>query len=238
MTRRRAGSTPNANRVKMAGVNAPLLYSDLLEETIQRYPTLRDLRDPILRAVEMICACHKNGGKILVCGNGGSAADAEHIVGELVKEFKLCRALSETDRARLEKVNPLLVDKLQCGLAAISLVSQTSLISAVANDTDASMIFAQQVYCYGNPGDILWGISTSGNSRNVLHAMQVAKAFGLQTIGLNGKNTGAMDEYSDVLLKAPETETYKIQELHLPVYHAICMMIEHQLFAVPEENHV
>jgi D-sedoheptulose 7-phosphate isomerase len=216
----------------MAGVNSHLL----IEETIQRHPALHDLREPILRAVEMICDCHKNGGKILVCGNGGSAADAEHIVGELVKEFKLCRALSETDRARLEKINPLLVKKLQCGLAAISLVSQTSLISAVANDTDATMIFAQQVYCYGKPGDILWGISTSGNSRNVLHAMQTAKAFGLQTIGLNGANSGAMDELCDVLLKAPETETYKVQELHLPIYHAICMMIEHQLFAAPEKN--
>lgn len=224
--------TREANRGKMAGVNCEFL----LGETLERHPALLSLREPILRAVAMICECHRSGGKILVCGNGGSAADAEHIAGELVKEFKLCRALPAADLARLEKVNPVLGEKLQCGVAAISLVSQTSLISAIANDTDATLIFAQQVYCYGKPGDILWGISTSGNSRNVLHAMQTARAFGLQTIGLNGKNSGAMDEFCDVLLKAPETETYKIQELHLPVYHAICMMVEHELFAAAEEK--
>ena len=208
----------------------------LLEDTLRRHPALVPLRDVISRAAQIICDCHRAGGKVLVCGNGGSAADAEHIVGELVKEFKLCRALPAADVARLEAVNPALIGKLQCGVAAISLVSQTSLTSAVANDTDASMTFAQQVYAYARPGDVVWGLSTSGNSRNVVHALQVARAFGLSTIGLSGQNPGAMDEYSDVLIKVCETETYKIQELHLPVYHAICMMVEQELFGANETN--
>lgn len=205
---------------------------------MQRYPALDALRTPVVDAVAMICACHRAGGKILVCGNGGSAADAEHIVGELVKEFKLPRAVTAEDALLLEAINPVLAEKLQRGVAALSLVSQTSLTTAIANDTDATMIFAQQVYSYGTSRDIVWGISTSGNSRNVVHALQVARAFGMQTIGLNGLHKGAMDEYSDVLLKVPETETYKIQELHLPVYHAICMMVEEDLFGKSEVQNV
>ena len=182
------------------------------------------------RAVEAICDCHRAGGKVLVCGNGGSAADAEHIVGELVKQFKLPRAISPEHAQLLAPMDAALSQKLQRGVAAISLVSQSALTSAIANDTDATMIFAQQVYVYGKPGDVVWGISTSGNSKNVVRALEVAKTFGMTTIGFNGANSADMDALCDILLKAPETETYKIQELHLPLYHAICMTVESELF--------
>ena len=204
--------------------------SALLEEILLRHPQLTDLKDSILRAVEMVCLCYRAGGKVLVCGNGGSAADAEHIVGELAKEFKLPRTVPAEHVAKLDAVEPILSGALQCGVAAISLVSQTSLSTAIANDTDATMIFAQQVYVYGRPGDVVWGLSTSGNSRNVVRALQVARTFGMSTLGFTGAGCGAMDEWCDVLLKVPETETYKIQELHLPLYHAICMMVEEELF--------
>ena len=204
--------------------------SALLEEILLRHPQLTDLKDSILRAVEMVCLCYRACGKVLVCGNGGSAADAEHIVGELAKEFKLPRTVPAEHVAKLDAVEPILSGALQCGVAAISLVSQTSLSTAIANDTDATMIFAQQVYVYGRPGDVVWGLSTSGNSRNVVRALQVARTFGMSTLGFTGAGCGAMDEWCDVLLKVPETETYKIQELHLPLYHAICMMVEEELF--------
>lgn len=207
----------------------------LLDQTIVRHPALGALRETIAQAVEMICRCHRAGGKILVCGNGGSASDAEHIVGELVKEFSIRRPLPAADALRLQEINPALGRQLQRGVAAVSLVSQTSLGTAIANDVDAAVVFAQQVYAYGKPGDIVWGISTSGNSRNVVQALQVARAFGLQTIGMNGQNPGAMDEYTDVLFKVPETETYKIQELHLPIYHTICILVERELFGTTEE---
>jgi D-sedoheptulose 7-phosphate isomerase len=206
-----------------------------LDHTIERHPALAPLRATIVAAVEAICQCHRNGGKILLCGNGGSAADAEHIVGELVKEFSIRRPIPQADAERLEAFNPELAAKLQRGLTAISLVSQTAVGTAIANDVDGAMVFAQQVYAYGKPGDIVWGISTSGNSRNVVQALQVAKAFGLHTIGMDGQNPGAMDEYCDVLFKVPETQTYKIQELHLPIYHAICILVEYELFRTPEE---
>ena len=184
-----------------------------------------------MRAVEEICKCHRAGGRVLVCGNGGSAADAEHIVGELAKEFKLPRAIPAPHAQKLAAIDSLLSEKLQCGVAAISLVSQTSLATAIANDTDATMIFAQQTYVYGRSGDVVWGISTSGNSQNVVRAFQVARAFGMTTIGFTGAREAAMDEFSDVLIKVPETETYKVQELHLPLYHAVCMMVEAELFS-------
>lgn len=212
-------------------VKIPVVKSSLLlEEILLRYSALVDLRVSVERAVELICNCHRAGGKVLVCGNGGSAADAEHIVGELAKEFKLERSIPAEHAAQLATTDESLASQLQCGVAAISLVSQTSLATAIANDTDATMIFAQQVYVYGRPGDVVWGLSTSGNSRNVVRGFQVARAFGMRTIGFTGSGCGMMDQWCDVLLKAPENETYKIQELHLPLYHAICMMVEEELF--------
>lgn len=197
---------------------------------MRRHPALSPFSMEIARAVEAICRCHHAGGRVLVCGNGGSAADAEHIVGELAKEFKLPRAMPFQDAQKLAATGADWSEKLQCGVAAISLVSQTSLATAIANDTDATMIFAQQVYVYGKPGDVVWGISTSGNSKNVVRAFQVARVFGMTTIGFTGAGEAAMDEFSDISIKAPETETYKVQELHLPLYHAICMMVEAELF--------
>jgi D-sedoheptulose 7-phosphate isomerase len=206
-----------------------------LDAALARHAALRDLREPILQAANAICRAHRAGRQVFVCGNGGSASDAEHIVGELVKQFKLPRLVSDEDAARLREVagknhGEHLASKLQRGVRAVSLVSQTSLTTAVANDTDATFIFAQQVYVYGQAGDVVWGISTSGNSRNVVNALQVGKAFGLLTIGLIGAHHGAMDGCCDILIQAPATETYAIQELHLPIYHAICMMVEEELF--------
>lgn len=209
--------------------------TQFLDHTVERHPALATLRETIVAAVGMICHCHRSGGKILLCGNGGSASDAEHIVGELVKEFSIRRPIPQADAQRLQAINPELVPKLQRGLSAISLVSQTAVGTAIANDVDGAMVFAQQVYAYGKPGDIVWGLSTSGNSRNVLQALQVAKAFGLHTIGMDGQNPGAIDQYCDVLFKVPETQTYKIQELHLPIYHAICILVEYELFGTLEE---
>ena len=213
----------------------------LLDQILARYPALLHLRQPIARAVEIICRCHRAGGQVLVCGNGGSAADAEHIVGELVKQFKLPRRISSEDQARLrealgEDASTHIAAHLQKGVRAISLVSQTSLTTAVANDTDATFIFAQQAYVYGKPGDVLMGLSTSGNSANVVKALQVGKAFGLSTLALTGANDCALDACSDVILKAPATETFEIQEFHLPIYHAICMMVEEKLFGAAGEN--
>jgi D-sedoheptulose 7-phosphate isomerase len=206
-----------------------------LDYGLARHPTLEALRVPILQATAVICVAHRMGNQVFICGNGGSASDAEHIVGELVKQFKLPRHVSAQDAARLHETagatqGPELAAKLQRGVRAFSLVSQTSLLTAVANDTDASLIYAQQVYVYGRPGDVLMGISTSGNSRNVVSALQVGKAFGLTTIGLTGARDCHMDACCDIVLKAPATETFEVQELHLPIYHAICMMVEAELF--------
>lgn len=223
-------------------VKIPVVKSStLLDETLLRYPALAGLRDNVQRAVEMICRCHRAGGQILVCGNGGSAADAEHIVGELVKQFKLPRCVPIADVALLreslgEETSHYIASNLQCGVRALSLVSQTSLTTAIANDTDATFIFAQQVYVYGRPGDVLIGISTSGNSANVVKALQVGKAFGLSTLALTGAGDCALDDCSDVILKAPATETFEVQEFHLPIYHAICMMVEEELFGGAGEN--
>lgn len=195
-----------------------------------RHPALQDLRAPVLQAAAAVCAAHYASNAVFVCGNGGSASDAEHIVGELVKQFKLPRRISSDDAERLSTFNSSFAQKLQRGVRAYSLVSQTSLLTAVANDTDADFIFAQQVYVYGKPGDVILGISTSGNSKNVVNALQVGKAFGLVTIGLTGASACSMDACCDIILKAPATETFEIQELHLPIYHAICMMVEEELF--------
>ena len=205
---------------------------------LSRYPFLAGWREAVTQAVVAICQSHRSGNQVMVCGNGGSASDAEHIVGELVKQFKLPRYPDESQKELLKKSvgeaqGELLAANLQCGVRAISLVSQTSLTTAVANDTDATFIFAQQVFVYGKPGDVVWGISTSGNSRNVVQALQVAKAFGMTTIGMTGERDCMMDSCCDIILKAPSNETYQVQECHLPMYHAICLMVEEELFGEP-----
>lgn len=207
---------------------------DYLDELIKRYPKLSGIRNQIKSAYEILADCYENGGTLLLAGNGGSAADAEHIVGELMKGFVKPRRLEASFQEELKKVDPtdgsILAEKLQRGLKAIALTGHPSLSTAYLNDVDGTMIFAQQTLGYGKKGDVLLGISTSGNSQNVRYAMTVAKALGMKTIGLTGRDGGRMKETAEVTIIVPETETFKIQELHLPVYHALCLMLEERFF--------
>jgi len=170
----------------------------------------------------------KDGGKLLVCGNGGSCADAGHIVGELMKSFKLRRPIKPEIREKLSAFpdGKSIAGSLEGALPAISLCSQAPLMTAFMNDADASLVFAQQVYGYGRPSDVLLAISTSGNSKNCLNAAMTAKALGMKVVSLTGAGGGKLAKLSDILIDVPETETFKVQELHLPVYHAVCAMVE------------
>lgn len=209
----------------------PMKY---LEELIERYPVLSSVKEEIKKSYELLEACYENGGKLLIAGNGGSCADAEHIVGELMKGFVKRRSVSDEFKEALNEIDPelgsALAQKLQGGLAAIALTGHPGLSTAFLNDVDGEMIFAQQTYGYGKKGDVLLGISTSGNSKNVMYAMTAAKALGMKTIGLTGKDGGQLKHAADVTIVVPETETFKIQELHLPVYHALCLMLEERFF--------
>lgn len=205
-----------------------------LEELLRRYPDLNEVRTPILQTVQEVCKSYRAGGKILVCGNGGSASDSEHIVGELMKGFVLRREVPASDIERLQNAGYAdwreLADNLQQGIPAIALTGHPSLSSAVLNDNDPYMTYAQQVYGYGKPGDVLLGLSTSGNARNVVNAIKVARAFELFTVGFTGARPSTIDELCDVMIKVPATETFKVQEYHLPVYHTVCLMVEEELF--------
>lgn len=205
-----------------------------LNHLIDRYPKLIVCRDDIYQAYELLEAAYNNGRKLLVCGNGGSASDSEHIVGELMKEFKLKRKVYSDQATALKEIDPelgqVLADNLQGALPAISLTGHSSLQTAYMNDAVPELVFAQQVNGYGKPGDIFLGISTSGNSKNVLYAAVNAKAKGLKVIGLTGAKDNKLMKYADVCIRVPETETYKIQELHLPVYHCLCLMLEDKFF--------
>jgi D-sedoheptulose 7-phosphate isomerase len=193
---------------------------------------LADCEGSIKEAYERLVACYEGDGIVYLCGNGGSAADAEHIVGELMKAFEQRRPLPEADAAKLD--DDYLRQHLQGALRAVSLNGHPSLASAIANDVAADMVFAQQVHGYGRTGDVLWAISTSGNATNVINALKVARARGLVTIGLTGASGGAMKEHCDVCIRVPEADTFKIQELHLPVYHALCRMLEARFFGAGE----
>ncbi len=185
-------------------------------------------------AIKMLRDCVTTRGTIFVCGNGGSAADAEHIVGELMKGFVLDRHMPQTHRDAIRASYPLQVEALeclQCGIPAISLVAGVSVPTAVANDMRADLCFAQQVYVLAKPKDVLWGISTSGNSENVNHALRIARIKGCHTLGLSGKDGGAMAELLDVELRAPSCSTPEIQEMHLPLYHSMCACLEEVLFS-------
>jgi D-sedoheptulose 7-phosphate isomerase len=208
----------------------------LLEDLGIRYPLLADVTQGVINAVETICQCHNSGGKVLLCGNGGSAADAEHIVGELLKAFILPRKLTASETERLASVpgGSEMALKLQRGIAAVAIPASAPISTAIANDTDAQLVFAQQVLVLGRPGDVLIGLSTSGNSANVVNALKVGRAFGLRTIGFTGQKPAAMDPFCETLFKVPAIETYKIQEFHLPIYHAICLMCEEELFGATE----
>ena len=201
---------------------------------MERYPALDAVKDDVRKAYELLEACYEQGGKLLIAGNGGSCADAEHIVGELMKGFVKRREVSDSFAECLRSADEVrgaeLAKKLQGGLPAIALTGHAGLSTAYLNDVDGDLIFAQQTYGYGRPGDVLIGISTSGNAKNVMYAMTVAKALGMKTIGLTGKDGGALKREADVSVVVPETETFKIQELHLPVYHALCLMLEERFF--------
>lgn len=205
-----------------------------IEQLLKRNSKLIELKDKIEEAAKAIINSFENGGKLLACGNGGSSSDADHIVGELMKSFEMKRPVDQELKNSLIKVSSVrgeyLSDKLQQGLPAISLSAHSALTTAVANDIDADIIFAQQVTGYGNKGDILIGISTSGNSQNVIDALIVAKAKGLVTIGLTGESGGKMKDICDILINVPAIRTAYVQELHLPVYHTLCRVVEYHFF--------
>ena len=205
-----------------------------LDLLIKRYPELNVCKDSIVKAYRIIEDCYKSKGKLLIAGNGGSAADAEHMVGELMKGFKKQRKLSNDLTDRLMEVSPeygkVLAKNLQGALPAIALDGHYALSTAYMNDCEPLLCFAQQVNGYGNKGDVFIGISTSGNSKNVIYAAVTAKAKGMKVIGLTGAKESKLRDMADVCIMVPETETYMVQELHLPVYHALCLMAEEENF--------
>lgn len=204
----------------------------ILEELIQKYPTLVACETDIQNAFLRLLETYQAGNKLLLCGNGGSAADCEHIVGELMKSFKKKRPIPDTEKAVLCQTaeGRELADTLERGLKAVSLTSHLSLSTAFANDSQPLAVFAQQLYILGDKGDTLLCLSTSGNSKNCVLATTVARLKGMSVISLTGEKESALSACSDVCVRVPERETYKVQELHLPVYHALCAMLEEELF--------
>ncbi len=205
-----------------------------LTALLEKYPALEALVPSLERADEMLRTCYQSGGQVLICGNGGSASDADHVVGELMKGYLSRRPVPADLRRALTEAFPdegaYLADHLQGGLPAISLASHTALLTAIVNDIAGDMIFAQQVYGYGRPGDVLLAITTSGNSPNVLHAVRVACVRGLHTIGFTGRAGGQLAALCDLPLCVPADRTADIQERHLALYHALCAMLEEALF--------
>ena len=214
----------------------------MLEEKLQkhidllmkRYPVLETCKEEIIGGYELMEACYKNGGKLLIAGNGGSAADSEHIAGELMKRFKTPRSIPEDLKKKLIEIDSIrgknLSKNLERPLMAIPLVAHEALTTAYINDVDGLGVFAQQLYGFGKVGDVFLGITTSGNSQNVMSATVVARALGIKVLGLTGENGGELSQVANVCVKVPETETYMVQELHLPVYHCWCLMLEDKFF--------
>ncbi|MBE6668549.1 MAG: SIS domain-containing protein [Ruminococcaceae bacterium] len=196
----------------------------MLNELICRYPELTICREDIILAREAIIQCYKDGGKLLLCGNGGSSADCDHIVGELMKSFREKRRVTD------ERLPSHLREKLQASLPAISLSSQSAALTAFINDEDPSMVYAQLLYGYVKPEDLFVAISTSGNSDNVVNAATVAKALGIRTVALTGESRSLLSDLCDITVRVPESETYKVQELHLPIYHYLCASVEKYFF--------
>ena len=206
---------------------------EIFEELFSRYPALEACRADVLAAFEAMAAAYRAGGKALCCGNGGSASDCEHIVGELLKKFKRHRDMPAGLKARLAAAGPdgaRLAEKLEGSLPAVSLVSQSGILTAFANDVGWDEAFAQQLLGLAKPGDVLVALSTSGNSRNCVLAATLARALDVRTIALVGESGGRLGELCDVAIRVPAQETYQVQEFHLPVYHAICAMLEEELF--------
>lgn len=205
-----------------------------IELLVERYPSLAPIKDDIVAAYLLLAESYQNGGKLLIAGNGGSAADAEHMVGELMKSFKLRRKVENDFAQKLiaedQELGKVLAENLQGALPAIALDGHLSLSTAYMNDCEPLLCFAQQVNGFGRPGDVFVGISTSGNSINVLYAAVAARAKGMKVLGLTGANDSKLKELSDVCIQVPQTETYMVQELHLPIYHCLCLMLEDKFF--------
>lgn len=210
--------------------------SKYIEDLIIRYPKLLSIKSNIIEAIESMIVCTSNNGKYLVCGNGGSSADSDHIVGELMKGFVLDRRIDldmeHKIKEKFSETADYIISNLQQSIPAISLSSHTALTSSFSNDKAADLIFAQQVLGYGGEQDILFAISTSGNSKNILYAAQIAQAMGIKVISLTGETGGKLRKLSNILINVPEKETFKIQELHLPIYHVICLVLENEFFGV------
>ena len=208
----------------------------MLNELLERYSVLISCKEEITSAKEALIDCYKNGGKLLLCGNGGSCADCDHIVGELMKGFLKKRPLSDEKKAEMKKnfsaIEDEVLEKLQGALPAVSLPSITALNSAFCNDVDPELVYAQPLMSLAGENDILIAISTSGNSKNVYGAGKVAKALGVKVLALTGGTGGKLKEISDICICVPETETFKIQELHLPVYHYLCAATEEEFFKI------
>ena len=206
-------------------------HIDLL---IERYPILQNIKSEIVAAYLVMEECYRNGGKLLIAGNGGSAADSEHVAGELMKRFKIARPMSEGFAKKIQEIDSIrgeiLAKKLETPLTAIPLIAQEALSTAYINDVDGETLFAQQLWGYGKKGDVFLAISTSGNSKNIMHATVIARALGIKIIGLTGNDGGELAGVSCVTVKVPEKETYIIQELHLPIYHCWCLMLEDKFF--------
>lgn len=205
-----------------------------IEKLISSEGALSTIGDSIIQSLEMLIDCINSGNKLLICGNGGSAADAEHIVGELMKGFILTRKIKEKQFNSIINLFPELQDEiynnLQQAIPAVSLVNNVSFTTAFINDVGADYVFAQQVMGLGREGDVLWGISTSGNSINVVRAFQIAKAFNIKTLAFTGGSGGSLAKLSDTEIRVPYSETYKIQEIHIKIYHALCADLEYNLF--------
>ena len=207
--------------------------NDTLQTLTTHYPELTPLCGELEAVFDALCATFRSGGKLLLCGNGGSAADCEHIVGELMKGFRKKRPLPAAQQQALQAAGMAEAQcaRLQGGLPAVSLAGHAALRTAIANDTDPALSFAQQVVGLGRPGDALLAISTSGNAENVAAAAITARAMGLTTIALTGRGGGQLAALCDHALRVPADETYRVQEYHLPVYHALCAMLEDAFFA-------
>ena len=205
-----------------------------IADLINRYPRLAPIEKDIFNAYALIRDCYKNGGKLLVAGNGATAADSEHIVGELMKSFECPRPISSEVKNKLVQIDPVmgseLADSLEDGLPAIALTTHEALTTAYSNDVNGVMGIAQQLNGYGKEGDVFLGISTSGNSKNILYAAALAKAKNIRIVGLSGRNGGGLKLFSDVSVIVPENKTFMIQEYHLPIYHVICLCVESELF--------
>lgn len=205
-----------------------------IDSLINRYPKLELIKEDVIKGYLIIEECYEKGRKLLVAGNGGSAADSEHIAGELMKRFKIPRPVDEGFANKLKQIDKergvYLAENLERSLTAIPLVAHEALTTAYINDVDGRGVFAQQLLGYGREGDVFLGISTSGNSENIINAAVTAKALGIKIIALTGKNDSKISDIADVAVKVPETETYMVQELHLPIYHCWCLMLEDKFF--------